>query len=296
VRVAVLGTGLMGSAAAERLAGQGFQVILWNRTPEKARGLAARLGAEVAGSVEEAVEGAEAALAFLADDEALMSVASRVPRSDGLVFVDSSTVTPETAARVAEYLGGRGACYVEAPVLGGPRVVRAGRLIVIEAGRPVCKRLAAPLIGALAERVIDVGDDPRLAQALKLAYNEVLIASLAALAEALNTAEAYGASVEQLLEVFRGTALEGLAAKYLERLAAPEWPTSFRIELAAKDLDYARRAAWARSLAAPIAAAAAEAFKLAASSGLAGSDYSRIRLFLRGLYNAQPAGGSGGGQ
>ncbi len=280
--MAVIGAGLMGSAAAERLRDAGFEVIVWNRTRERAEELARGLGVGFAPTLEEALDSAEAAIAFVADDEALISVASKVGRADGLVFIDSSTVTPETAARVAEYLEGRGACYVEAPVLGGPRVVREGKLVIIEAGRSVCKRLAQPVIQALASRIIDAGEDPRVAQALKLAYNQVLIGGLAILSEALNMAEAYGANIELLREVYRGTALEGLAAKYLERLAADEWPASFRLHLAAKDLDYARRAAWARGLASPVTAAAAEAFKLAASVGLGGEDYSRIRRFLAG--------------
>ncbi len=282
MRVAVLGAGLMGSAAAERLASEGFSVIVWSRTRGKAESLAERLGVEAAPSVERALDEAEAAIAFLADDEALISVASQVNRADGLVFVDSSTVTPETASRVGEYLEGRGACYVEAPVLGGPRVVREGRLTVIAAGRGLCKRMAAPLLGALAARVVDAGEDPRVAQALKLAYNQVLISSLALLSEALATARSYGASLDLLESVFEGTALEGLAAKYLRRLAADEWPTSFRLELAAKDLDYARRAAWARGLAAPVTSAAAEVFKLAARWGLGDGDYSRVRFFIEG--------------
>jgi len=281
-RVAVLGTGFMGSAAAERLSNAGFEVLVWNRTRSKAEELASRIKCRVAGSVEEAVSSAETAIAFLADDEALMSVAARIGRADGLVFINSSTITPQTASNVMEYLEGRGACYVEAPVLGGPGTVREGRLIVIEAGKTHCKRLARPYIEALAERVIDVGEDPAIAQALKLAFNQLLIGSLAILSEALATVRAYGASVEQLKEVYKETVFEALASKYLDRLASPEWPTSFRIELAAKDLDYARRAAWAKGLSAPVTSAAAEAYRLAAHSGLAGSDYSRIYKFIAG--------------
>lgn len=282
-RVAVLGTGLMGSAAAERLASKGFEVILWNRTRSKAEGLAGRIGARVAGSVEEALDRAEYSIAFLADDDALMGVAARVGRVDGLVFVNSSTVTPQASSRVSEYLEGRGACYVEAPVLGGPKAVREGRLIVIEAGRDHCKRLAHPVVSALAERVVDAGEDPARAQALKLAFNQLLIGSLAILSEALAMVESYGLGVDKLREVYEGTVFEALASKYLERLASEEWPTSFRLALASKDLDYARRAAWAAGLPAPVTSAAAELFKLAAHSGLADSDYSRIFQFLRGL-------------
>jgi 3-hydroxyisobutyrate dehydrogenase len=282
-RIAVLGTGLMGSAAAERLSKTGFDVVVWNRTRSRAEELASRIGCSVAGSVEEALSDSEAAIAFLADDEALMSVAARIGRADGLVFINSSTITPQTAFNVMNYLEGRGACYVEAPVLGGPGIVREGRLVVIEAGKMPCKRLARPYVEALASRIIDVGEDPAIAQALKLAFNQLLIGSLAILSEAMAMARSYGASVEQLKEVYKGTVFEALASKYLERLASPEWPTSFRIELAAKDLDYARRAAWAKGLSAPVTSAAAEAYKLAAHSGLAGSDYSRIYKFIAGL-------------
>ncbi|MEB3859844.1 MAG: NAD(P)-binding domain-containing protein, partial [Desulfurococcales archaeon] len=84
-RIAIIGTGLMGSGVAKRLSSQGFDLTLWNRTREKAEHLASAIGARIAGSPHEAVEGAEVAIAFLADDEALIQVASSLKRADGLV-------------------------------------------------------------------------------------------------------------------------------------------------------------------------------------------------------------------
>ena len=68
--VAVLGTGIMGAPMARNLAGAGHEVTVWNRTREKAEGL----GANVAGSPPEAVEGAEVVVTMLADGPTVASV------------------------------------------------------------------------------------------------------------------------------------------------------------------------------------------------------------------------------
>lgn len=272
-RVAVLGAGRMGSAAAERLADHGFDVVVWSRTREKAERAAAAAGGRAAGSVEDAVGQAEYAVSFLADDAAVMWVAARVPRSDGLVYLEMSTVTPGAARAVAGHLESKGACYVQAPVLGGPGRVREGRLIVILAGRRQCKGLASPVLQALAEHIIDLGEDYGAAAALKLAYNGLLLTSVAALAESLALAESHGVDYEVFRDLLSRTVFSGLAARHLERVARGRREPTFTTELAAKDLDYARRAAWGAGLAAPIASAAAEAYKLASLLGGAGSDY-----------------------
>ena len=272
-RVAVLGAGRMGSAAAERLAQAGFEVIVWSRTREKALRAAEAAGGRAAGSVEEAVGQAEYAVSFLADDEAVMWVAARVPRSDGLVYLEMSTITPEAARAVAGHLESKGVCYVQAPVLGGPGRVREGRLIVLLAGRRQCKALASPLLQALAEHTVDLGEDYGAAAALKLAYNNLLLTAVAALSESLALAEAYGVGYEVFRDLLSRTVFSGLAARHLERVAHGRREPTFTTELAAKDLDYARRAAWRAGLAAPVASAAAEAYKLAALLGGAGDDY-----------------------
>src|SRR5215468_8049287 len=108
MRVAVLGTGIMGGPMARNLAAAGHDVRVWNRTPEKAEGL----GCTVAGTPAEAVAGAEVVLTMLSDGPTVEAV---VPDLDpDVLWIQSSTVGVPETARFAE----RHPRYLDAPVLG----------------------------------------------------------------------------------------------------------------------------------------------------------------------------------
>ena len=95
MRVAVLGTGIMGGAMARNLAAAGHEVHAWNRTREKSEGL----GATVADTPAEAVEGAEVVLTMLADGPTVEAV---VPELDpDALWIQSSTVGVADTERFA---------------------------------------------------------------------------------------------------------------------------------------------------------------------------------------------------
>ena len=125
----------MGTAIAERVLDAGYQLVVYNRTPEKAAALGAR-GAVVANTLADLVEEVDVVLTSLADDAALEAVAASVipAARPGTVLVDMSTVSPATSARVAVLAEGASVPYLRAPVSGNPTVVRAGNLSVIVSG------------------------------------------------------------------------------------------------------------------------------------------------------------------
>src|SRR6478672_1587333 len=95
--VAVLGAGRMGSAMAERLSGRDVSVVVYNRSPDRARDLAERIGARVAGTPAEAAAGADVIISMVADDDAVRALydgLDGVPAGIGsdAVAVDMSTV------------------------------------------------------------------------------------------------------------------------------------------------------------------------------------------------------------
>jgi 3-hydroxyisobutyrate dehydrogenase len=288
-RVAVLGTGLMGSGVARRLSSQGFEVILWNRTLEKAESLASAIGAKVGGSPHEAVEGAEVALAFLADDEALFQVASMLRRADGLVFINASTTTPKANSHVSTHLEGLGICFLEGPVVGGPDAAARGELVSIIAGREQCLRRAVHVVRAYSRRLIYLGGEVGKASALKLAFNSVLIASQAILAEAMRLVDLYGVDHESFKSLLGETVFREFSDKYYDRLLSERRQVSFRLAMAAKDLEYARRASFDAGFSPPTISAAGAVYSLA-STTMGGEDYSRVYMFLKRL------GGESGGK
>ena len=278
--MAVLGTGIMGSSMARRLASKGFRVHLWNRTHERAERLAKEIGAAVHRTPWEAVESADVGVAFLADDNAVLSTVSTFRRADGLVFVNSSTITPRTSEMVANYLHNLGVCYVEAPVVGGSGDILEGRALFMVAGDDSCLRVSEPVLRTAGDYIV-VSDRVGTAMALKLAYNLLLITTVASLSEAVALSESYGVDSSRLLEVLRRTAFASVGEKYLPRILNPSSPVHFRLSLAAKDLEYASRAAFDAGLAVHVADAAARLYKHADAHGLGDLDYTRVIDFLR---------------
>jgi hypothetical protein len=92
-RVAVLGTGIMGAPMARNLLKAGFQVRVWNRTPEKARVLAAE-GADLAETPADAVREAAFVITMLTDAAAVLAVMRQAAEcADGAVWLQTSMDT-----------------------------------------------------------------------------------------------------------------------------------------------------------------------------------------------------------
>src|SRR5262249_54961270 len=119
--VGLIGLGNMGTAIAERLLDAGYALAVYNRTPEKADGLAAH-GAAVEKAQADLVERVDVVLTSLADDEAFEAVASSVVANarPGTVLVDMSTISPAVSARIALLAKSAGVAYLRAPVSGNP--------------------------------------------------------------------------------------------------------------------------------------------------------------------------------
>jgi 3-hydroxyisobutyrate dehydrogenase/2-hydroxy-3-oxopropionate reductase len=240
--VAVLGLGRMGGAMAGRLASCGFDVILYNRSPEKARALAASLGTRHAATPAEAVDGAAVAVTMLSDDAAVQEVYAG---PDGVlagldertVAVDMSTVLPTTIQSLERDVRATGAGILDAPVSGSVSGASSGGLTIMVGGEAADLERARPVFDALAKSVIHVG--PLGAGAtIKLAVNTVIFGINQAIAEALVLAEKAGVDRTAAYDVFRASAAGSPFVDY-KRAAFLEpgtTPTAFALDLAAKDL------------------------------------------------------------
>src|SRR6266496_1884128 len=157
MRIAVLGTGVMGGPIARNLAAAGHDVRAWNRTREKAEGL----GAEVADTPAEAVRDAEAVITMLSDGPAVEAVLPEL--DDDVLWIQMSTVGVDDTARFAE----RHSRFLDAPVLGSKPQAEAGELLVLAAG----KERPDELFDAIASRVLWLADEPGAGTRLKLVVN-----------------------------------------------------------------------------------------------------------------------------
>ena len=132
-RVAFLGTGIMGAPMARNLLKAGFQVRVWNRTPDKARVLAAE-GADLAETPADAVREAAFVITMLTDAAAVLAVMGQAAESvpDGAVWLQTSMDTDvESVAGLAE---DHGITVVNCPVLGTRETAKQARLVVLASG------------------------------------------------------------------------------------------------------------------------------------------------------------------
>ena len=137
MKIGFIGLGRMGSGLAENLIGAGHELVLYNRSREKAEALS-KLGARVAGSIAEACQ-AEVVWTMLADDEALEAtafgenglLATLAPEA---LHISSSTISVALCDRLTQAHADRRQGFVAAPVFGRPDAAKAGELFVVAGG------------------------------------------------------------------------------------------------------------------------------------------------------------------
>jgi 3-hydroxyisobutyrate dehydrogenase len=169
VTIALLGTGIMGAGMARNIAGAGLPLVVWNRSRDKAEALSDV--ATVAGTVAEAVEGADVVVTMLYDADSVLGIVDEVVAGLGpdAVWLQCSTVGPAGIARIAEAAGPVGDRLLDAPVLGTRQPAETGNLTVLVSGPGSAVDRAKPALDAVGARTMRVGDRVGPASALKLA-------------------------------------------------------------------------------------------------------------------------------
>ncbi len=236
-RVAVLGTGKMGSAIAARLSDAGHEIVLWNRTRSRAEALGIGTVAETpAAAAREAdlvissLTGPEAVrAAYLGPDGALMA-------RPGIHFVEMSTAGPDVVADLAAQVSAADGTLVVAPILGAPPIVRAGEAAILAGGDASDVALASPVLSLLGT-VRHVGPLGAAAR-LKLVANTMLADVTLAAAELQVAGERAGLDPDAVFWVLQRfvPALEARRAGYLDGRHAP---SMFALRDLRKDLGLA---------------------------------------------------------
>jgi len=194
LRIAFLGTGIMGAPMAANLLKAGFDVTVWNRTASKAAALVSS-GAHRGEVLEKAVHEADAVHVCLKNPAAVEEVlfgggALHAMRPDQ-VLVDHGTTGLALTRRIAQVCGERGVLFLDAPISGGVEGARAATLAIMAGGElPVFERVQ-PALEAMGKTVRYVGPSGS-GQALKLANQLLVIVQQFAAAEAFAFARKAG--------------------------------------------------------------------------------------------------------
>ena len=232
-----LGTGLLGTGFVRALRRRGEAVQVWNRTPDKARALAAD-GAVPCDDPAAAVRGASRVHLTLSDDAAVDEVLERARPglAPGAVVVDHSTTSPSgTAARVARWTA-RGVPFQHAPVFMGPANALEATGLMLASGDRARFDALAPALERMTGRLAWVGPQEERAAGLKLIGNLFLVAMTTGLIDALGLAKGIGipaGEVAALFDLFNPGAL--VPARMRRILAGDFDHPSWELGMARKD-------------------------------------------------------------
>ena len=193
-RVAFLGTGIMGAPMARNLLKAGFQVRVWNRTPDKARALAAE-GADPAETPADAVREAAFVITMLTDAAAVLAVMQQAAESvpDGAVWLQTSMVG-KGVERVAGFAEDHGITFVDCPVIGTRETAKQGRLVVLASGPGDALDRAQPIFDAIGSKTVRLEPDAGRASRRKLVANAWTVALVESLRCQLGRAARWASS------------------------------------------------------------------------------------------------------
>ncbi len=282
--IGFIGTGSMGEPLALNLLNAGFQVRVYNRTREKAQPLT-KAGAHIVARPADVVAEGGIVITMVANDAALDSITlgesgilDRLGPSN--VYLVMSTVAPATAARLAQLVAERGAAYVAAPVFGRPDAAAAKQLWIIAAGPPQARARVRPALEAVGQRIFEVGDEPQLANVVKLCGNFMIVAAMEAMAEAFTLAEKSGVPRETIYEALTQTSFANpLYLNYGRMIAQHRYaPAGFRLALGLKDVTLALSTAADATMPMPLASLLHDRLIAQVAKGRQDLDWSALAL------------------
>jgi 3-hydroxyisobutyrate dehydrogenase len=258
--VGFIGLGLMGKPMAQNLLRAGFPLVVWNRTKAKADDLI-RDGAKLAASPREVAAQSEVLITIVSDPLALEEVLFGEEGAlgclrTGSTLIDSSTVSPEMARRVAAACAERNVNFLDAPVTGGTWGAQKGELVFMVGGKAEVLQAVKPVLESMGKKFPLLGPNGA-GQTVKLGMNLLLALQVDAFAEALALVTAAGVPAESLMEVLQSSmARSGVLDVKAPMMVKGEFPASFPLRLMHKDVRLALELAREHGIVLPAGAAA----------------------------------------
>jgi 3-hydroxyisobutyrate dehydrogenase len=208
MQIGIAGIGKMGAAIAQRLIEVGHKVTAWNRSADKLKAVK-DAGAAVAATPAELAQASDAVISMLTDAAAIDAVyngASGLLARDvrGKLFIEMSTVLPQTEVALAEKVRAKGAIFVECPVGGSTGPARQGKLIGLMGGEPADAARAKPILEQLCRRLEHCGPVGSGA-VMKLTINMPLMIYWQALGEALALCRPLGLDPARIMDLLSDT-------------------------------------------------------------------------------------------
>jgi 3-hydroxyisobutyrate dehydrogenase len=248
--IAYLGLGVMGGPMARHLAAAGHNLIVYNRTAEKAATWVAAHGGRAAPTPAAAAQGADGVIACVGADADLETVTlgpdgAFAAMAPGALFIDHTTVSAAIARRLATEGETRGLHVVDAPVSGGQAGAENGKLTIMVGGSETAFAAAEPVMQAYAQRIGHMG--PAGSGQLTKMVNQLCIAGiLQGLSEGLALGLKAGLDMDAVVDVIsKGAAQSWQMDNRAKTMTRGQFDFGFAVDWMRKDLglalDEARR-------------------------------------------------------
>jgi 3-hydroxyisobutyrate dehydrogenase len=290
--VGFIGLGIMGSRQAASLRREGYELIVHNRTSERAEAWAAEHGGDVAATPREVGERAGVVITMVVDGpqvEALLlgEDGAAAAAKPGTLFIDMSTIGPADARRIGAALADRDHGFVDAPVTGSAPKAEDGTLTIMAGGRDEDMARAMPLLQAMGEIIVHVGE-VGTGQQVKVLSNAVSAVNCATLAQALVVGRRAGVDLEALLKVMgAGSANSTMLQLKGEPMLAHDFSPLFKLDHMLKDVRLCLQEAREAGAAFPAAALAGELYAAGSGRGLGEQDFAAVLEVVEGLSDAR---------
>lgn len=294
-RVGFIGLGIMGKPMARHILEAGYHLTVHNRSRTAVDELAAA-GATPASSAAEVASQSDIVITCLPDSPDVEKVALGADGilegiAAGALYVDTSTIAPATAKKVAGAMREKGADMLDAPVSGGQIGAENATLSIMVGGEESSFERAQPVLEAMGKTIVHVG--PSGAGQVTKAANQIVVGMThAAVAEALVLAAKSGVDPAKVVQAISGGAarcwaLENRAPRVIRRDFEPGFFAAYHL----KDLGIALEAAKDAGAVLPATALLKQLYQSLISNGKGRLDHSAIIQVIEALSNVEVRGG-----
>lgn len=289
LRAGFIGLGAMGGHMATNLARAGLLAGVWNRTPAKAETLARELGVTAHASAADLAADVDVAILCVSADSDVLQVGESIAPSlrPGSIVIDCSTVSAETARRMASLCASRGAGFLDCPVSGGVEGARLATLAIMCGGEDALFERARPVLAAMGKTVELMGPCGH-GQATK-ATNQILCAGvIAAVGEAMAFARAEGLPLDKVISTLgQGAGSSWYFVHRAPYMSRGDFPAGFRVRLHRKDLLICRDMAHRHGAELPTVSSVLEQYEQLIAEGYGDEDISSVFRLKTRLFDAE---------
>ena len=285
MKIGLVGLGRMGSAIAQRLGEQGFEIVAWDHA-EKPRKAAAERGLRLAPDPKAIAAEAEIVISIITEDNGVRKIftgengmlTTEVERK---LFIEMSTLQPMTGRELAPLVEAKGARLIDSPVLGTIPSVREGKLFALVGGRSEDIERARIPLDKLTRRIAHMGPNGS-GYAMKLAVNLGLGAYIQALSESLALGIEQGLSLDQMLDVLaEAPTSTGWLQSKIPVLLGGKADVTLDIRTMRKDIMSAVATGALSGVPMPLSAGTLASFSAAVAGGAGDGDLADLVQFVR---------------